>query len=1063
MRNIFDQYHQPENRLTHALLSSLDLDRRLLRDCLRWLLPRCKPSLLGWLVFLMIVTFVCPVSGQTLRSANLQVGQESWTSTDGAPPDIEGLAQTDDGFLWVSAATGLFRFDGMRFEPFRSPFGDLLLSTRIYSMFASRSGGLWVGYTFGGFSFVNHGRVTNYASESGSVHGFAQDRDGIVWAGTTTGLWRFDGSSWQLIGRGWTAAPGGVRQVGFDSLGILWVLVGSNGAPKDLIYLMPGTRQFKTARRNVSAEQFTWDAEQSVVTEPTASPMSDSAETSNARLPTYAVLSEDDQFIDQNNSVWVSPPDKPGIMRLPRESLRDAFNPVSPGGETYDVSPNEKAVLVDREGNIWIADDNAMHRFFYTPLIRQEVPKPAGNGFALAADENGAVWISFSRGTPTKADLYHVLNGKGERHLLRATYLFAYRAPDKTFWFSGQGCLWHLVGDEFIRIYLPQEMADQSNFLQAITEDHRGGMWVSFGRHGLYRLADGIWTPNGGRDGLKGTMLYEYTDSLGRVWFGYTNNQLVVLDGDQVRRFGTSDGLQLGNIQAIYGRGSKIWIGGDFGLTQFDHGHFHNITAVNDEFLHGISGIVETRGGDLWLNGISGIFHIRKAEIAEALKDPRYRVRGDHIGTREGLPGVADQVRPLQTAVEGTDGRLWFSLGSGVVWLDPAAYSDRPAVPAAITIQAVSADDKSYALASHLSLPAHTSSVQISYSAVSLSDPEAIRFRYQLQEADRGWHEVAAASPVTYRDLPPGSYHFNVRASDINGVWSDTIATAKFTILPAFYQTLWFRVLCAILFLAVLAGLYKYRLRQLAQHYGMRLEERVGERTRIARELHDTLLQSFQAHLLHLQLALKLLPTRPQESKQKLESAIDQAAHAIREGRDAVQDLRSSATLTSNLALALNTLGQELAVDEANHNATAPVFHFEVGGARRDLHPDVRDEVFRIAGEALRNAFRHAAAQHIEMEFRFEERQLQVRLRDDGKGIDPKILRGDGPAGHYGLRGMRERSEHLGGKFTVWSQPNAGTEVELIIPAARAYTSSPGPRWPVFARMVLRKGKDVEP
>jgi len=1006
--------------------------------------------------------------GLDTRERHLQVGHESWTFKDGAPPDVACLAQTHDGFLWLCAPNGLLRFDGTRFEPFRSPFGDRLLSNDVYSLFVPPSGGLWVGYVLGGFSFLDNGRVTNYASETGSVYGFAPDRDGIVWAGASSGLWRFDHSSWQHIGVEWNGPAEAVRQVGFDSHGILWALVGSVDAPKDLIYLMPGIRRFKTARRNLTVEGFTWDADRVVLTELAASPMSDSGESSDERPLVYPVLTKASQFIDRNNSLWISPPDKPVVMRLPTESLHNSFNKVSPGGsESYDINPFENAVLVDREGNIWFGDTKGIHRFFYTPLIRQEFPKEASESgdFGVVTDDNGAVWISSSSGgTGDKANLYYVSGGKADRRAPQVTSNFAYRAPDKTFWFSGVRCLWHLVGHDFVRVDLPAEIANQSNFLQTITRDQQGGMWVSFGRHGLYRLANGSWTPYGGRDDLPKTgptMIVAFTDSVGRVWFGYAQSQLAVLDGDRVRRFGPSDGLQVGNILAIYGRGSEIWIGGELGLEKFDDGRFHNIAAVDDELLHGISGIVETPDGDLWLNGISGIFHIRKVEISEALKDPTHRVKGEHLGRREGLPGVANQLRPLLTAVEGTDGRLWFALRNGVVWLDPSAYSQIQAVPPPITIQSVTADDKSYAPASRISLPAHTSSVQISYSAVSLSDPEAIRFRYKLREADKDWHQVVASGPVTYRNLPPGSYHFNVGASDINGVWSDKIATAEFTLLPAFYQTLWFRSLCVILFMAAVAGLYQLRLRQLARQYGMRLEERVSERTRIARELHDTLLQSFHGLLLRFQTASELFPTRPAEAKRALDSAIDQAAQAITEGRDAVQGLRSSTVVTNDLALAINAWGEELVGGGTNPDAAG--FHVGVEGTPRTLHPIVRDEIYRIACEALRNAFKHAGATRIEVELRYDEHQLRLRVRDDGKGIDPRFLTGEGRAGHFGLHGMRERANLMGGKLTVWSALESGAEVELSVPAARAYASSASTWRSWFARKFTRESVRSEP
>ena len=210
---------------------------------------RVTASLLWWLVVLMIVTSVrCPsLFGQTPASANLQVRHDSWTFKEGAPADVECLAQTNDGFLWLGGPNGLFRFDGTRFEPFSSPFGDRLLSTNLYSLFAPPSGGLWIGYTFGGFSFLDKGRVTNYVSGIGSVYGFAQDRDGIVWAGASSGLWRFDHSGWQHIGVEWNASAGPVAEVGFDSEGILWALVGSWETPKDLIYLLPGDQTLQNS------------------------------------------------------------------------------------------------------------------------------------------------------------------------------------------------------------------------------------------------------------------------------------------------------------------------------------------------------------------------------------------------------------------------------------------------------------------------------------------------------------------------------------------------------------------------------------------------------------------------------------------------------------------------------------------------------------------------------------------------------------------------------------------------------------------------------------------------
>jgi signal transduction histidine kinase len=218
----------------------------------------------------------------------------------------------------------------------------------------------------------------------------------------------------------------------------------------------------------------------------------------------------------------------------------------------------------------------------------------------------------------------------------------------------------------------------------------------------------------------------------------------------------------------------------------------------------------------------------------------------------------------------------------------------------------------------------------------------------------------------------------------------------------------------------------------------------VNERLRIARELHDTLLQSLQGLLLRFQTASNLLPIRPEEAKQKLDNAIDMAAEAITEGRGAVQGLRSSTTVTNELAVAVKTLADELAGHEENQSS--PVFRVDVGGEPRELHPLLRDEVYRIAGEAMRNAFRHAQADRVEVEIHYDLNRLRLRIRDDGKGIGREVIDDDGHSGHWGLHGMRERAKIIGGNLEVWSSAQAGTEVELTIPARIAYATANQPR-----------------
>jgi len=229
-----------------------------------------------------------------------------------------------------------------------------------------------------------------------------------------------------------------------------------------------------------------------------------------------------------------------------------------------------------------------------------------------------------------------------------------------------------------------------------------------------------------------------------------------------------------------------------------------------------------------------------------------------------------------------------------------------------------------------------------------------------------------------------------------------------------------------------------------------RLDERVTERMRIARDLHDTLLQSFHGLLPRFQAVQNLLPGRIAEAQQVLKTAVDDAAQAITEARDAVQDLRSSTTVTNDLAKALEALGEELRAYQTSANGAATDFSVRVDGTPQDLHPILRDEIYRITGEALRNAFHHARARRIEVEIEYDTRQVRTRVRDDGIGIDATVLSQEGCPGHCGLRGMRERSKGIDGQLDVWSERGAGTEVELAIPASVAYRGYVGRRFRMF-------------
>jgi signal transduction histidine kinase len=337
----------------------------------------------------------------------------------------------------------------------------------------------------------------------------------------------------------------------------------------------------------------------------------------------------------------------------------------------------------------------------------------------------------------------------------------------------------------------------------------------------------------------------------------------------------------------------------------------------------------------------------------------------------------------------------------------------------------------------------------IEFSALSYFNAETNRYRYRLDGLDNRWHEVGSDQrTASYTTLPASTYIFDVQGATSRGTWSEPGATLRIEILPAWYQTLLFRGASVVVFLVFLWSTYQRRLKQLERQFNTALEARVDERTRIARELHDTFLQSFHGLMFRFQAARNMLPRRPEEAMQALDGALERTEQAIAEGRDAIRGLRASTVVTNELAQAVCALGNEMSHELASQDSAhgSAKFHVVVEGPPRDLNPILRDEIYAIAREAVRNSFRHAYAQNIEAEIRYSESLLQLRVRDDGNGIDPRIV-AEGRAGHYGVPGMRERARRVGGKLDVWTRTGAGTEIQLSIPGSIAYGTSPGRRF----------------
>src|SRR6267143_2157273 len=517
----------------------------------------------------------------------------------------------------------------------------------------------------------------------------------------------------------------------------------------------------------------------------------------------------------------------------------------------------------------------------------------------------------------------------------------------------------------------------------------------------------------------------------GRMWLGFENGEVVVFEGDASRLYSAKDGLQSGRVLVIAeDREGHVWIGGESGLSRFGQDRFVTLTQDNGLPGSSVSGIVEDDDGNLWLAGALGILRVKPQELDKALASASYRVEGVTFDATDGLRGLPRQREPFPTATRAADGRLWFATTGGVAVIDPRRWL-RNAMEPPVKIERVNADDRNLESFSGVRLPPNTKNLELQYAALSLTAPERVRFRYKLEGYDADWRGPVSARSATYTNLPPRDYRFRVIACNNDGVWNEEGAALEFTIVPAFHQTRAFLLLCAAAagFLAW-AG-YRWRIRQVRSRLQLQFRERLAERTRIAQELHDTLLQGFLSASMQLHVAVNHVPAETAD-KRRLNRVLELMRSVIEEGRNAVKGLRSSPGSHDDLEEAFSRVREEL-------DAKEDIDFFVIGeGQARPLHAIIRDEVYRIGREALVNAFQHSGATRIEVEVEFAPKGLRVTMRDDGRGIDPQLLE-SGREGHWGLAGMRERAKNIGARLKVWSRALGGTEVELSVPSSIAF------------------------
>jgi signal transduction histidine kinase/ligand-binding sensor domain-containing protein len=1014
------------------------------------------------LIILPLLIFFFAVSSLWALDSNKRVSQyahTAWLIQDGhfsGTPQV--MTQTADGYLWFGTNIGLARFDGVRFITWNPPAGERLLDSRVFSLLGARDGSLWIGTGYS-ISRWKQGALVNYPQLSGRIESLVEDNEGSIWLARTQAtdgmgpVCRIKDEQLRCYGVADGIPFPLAIQVEKGDAGELWV-----GGYYELCRWKPGscTAYFRNAFRRpetfASLRAIFRGADGSVwAAIDRSGPVLQLEHFEHGSwvrraFPGIPVANSDvtTLFVARDDALWVGTAGH-GIFRA-RGNEVDHF------GSTDGLSSDAVGRFYqDTEGTLWVVTAAGIDNFRDLPVASYPMREglSAAGASSVLASRDGTVWIGNFEALDFLRD--GKLSAIRAKHGLPGRYLTTLCEDHAgRLWLGLDSDLWVYDRGSFRVVHHPD--GSSLGIVFAITEDAQHSIWVRAG-------------PN--LDRIRGFTVKEKLTSA-KISTAYTlaatpdgGVVLGLVDGDLVKfRNGgmqTIASNEVGNTRQI--RDLLVEMDGSVWGTTLDElfrwkdGVRRNLTTRNGLPCDGIFALVKDRSDSIWLYTKCGLVEIARSELVRWWQDPDSVVK---VKLLDEFDGVQPGLTPLKPQATRTpDGRLWFVNGRLLQTIDPDHLKEN-AIPPPVHIERILADRTSYVPRDRLRLPPLTRDVQVDYTALSFVAPQKVRFRYLLEGHDTGWQEPGTRRQAFYNDLRPGNYRFRVIACNNDGIWNDEGATLSFSVSPAWYQT----NLCRLLFVAAglfLAGsLYRLRLRQIARAISARFDERLAERTRIARDLHDTLLQGFLSASMQLHVADDRL-SADSPAKPILGRVLELMGRVIEEGRNAVRGLRSSKLGSQNLEQAFSQVRQEFPVQSQTG------FRVIVEGTTRPLWPIIRDEIYHIGHEALSNAFRHAHASEIEVELEYAASHLRVFVRDNGSGIDTEVLL-SGRDGHWGLSGMKERTERIGGKLRVLSRAVAGTEVELSVPGHIAFKfPASDRRWGWLSRLLLRKARALEP
>jgi len=1022
------------------------------------LLPR---RLIRWLGFCCCCWFFATtLFALDPKKGITQFAHRCWGTADHLG-EVRAICQTADGYVWVATVDGLFKFDGFTFSRWEPQPGEAMLPGIPRAalpgipnrLLATKDGGLWVG-GMGTMTLISGGHAKMYSlmvgTERGDVRSICQGRAGIIWAGTSKGLFKFTGNDWQRLGPETGIPNEEIISVLIDRENTLWLGTQDRKQRPEgrIAFLREGETRFR-----VSSERYDeaamlaeapdgkiWTAQMSrSVRAFTFSPADIQFVAPEIRVGSQAIL------FDRDGCLWI-PTVGDGLRRV-RNMATLGTTDIAQFSDEVDIftqkdglsSDIANCVFEDREGGIWFGTTAGLDFFRDNKITALTVREglPFDQLLSVAAAEDGSIWAG--------AGLEGFIQlGRGQGRFIKREWLGLDTSPEGVS--PRIYCIYGDRGGDLVlgtgvgvaiyrqkegRAKVLSEVPDLKTVL-AITRDPSGALWLCDRYLGVFRFFEGNVRhfPELDRD-WDGWVYAAHTDSKGRVWLGLGSGEVALHEEGKFRVFAAKDGLSPGPVCAILsGKGGDVWVAGKGGISRYRDNHFELLNRANGLPFENLFAALQDDDGFFWLAGEMGLFRVAEAELEAALSDGRHQLTGEQFDLNDGLRGAVRHnpfgLRGVgySVAAKGTDGRLWFATTAGLAIIDPHRIP-RNSIPAPVHIQQMSAGAKTYFAGAPLTLPVGIRECEIHYAALTFRNPARVFYKYKLEGADQDWQEVKTRRQAFFTP-GPGKYRFRVAACNDDGVWNESEERLAFLIPRRFYETAWFPFLCLAPVALVLWGLHRLRLAKLASRMDLQLAAQLDERKRIAQELHDTLLQGFIGVGLKLEALASGLPAALSKTKAQLENALEQIDQYLVEARRSVWKLRSTALeSTKSFQEALAKVSERALADSGIR------LSFSSQGKERKLKNVVEENLLRICEESVANAAKHAGPTRVEVTLEFNPADVQLRIRDNGSGFDTSSSK----EGHFGLVGMRERVKSMDGRFSLNSQPGAGTEIAVTIPA----------------------------